>query len=70
MTFPGGGSSDGAVGGSFGGDVALPSVVGGVTPADCKTGSATTGGGSGDDVTLPVTPAGCKTGSKLDFGQF
>jgi hypothetical protein len=50
--------------GSFGGDVALPSVAGGVTAADCKTGSAASGGGSrGNDVTLPVTAADCRTGS-------
>src|SRR5262249_12888265 len=63
-------SCDGAVGGSFGGDVALPSVAGGVTPADCKTGSAAAGGGSrGDDVTVPaasrrVIAADCETGSR------
>ena len=55
------------MGGSFGGE--LPSVVGGVTPADCKTGSAATDGGSrGDDVMLPVTPADCKTGSAAIAG--
>jgi hypothetical protein len=64
-----GGSCDGAVGGSFGGDVALPSVAGGVTAADCKTGSAATAGGSrGGDVTLPVTVADCKTGSVATCG--
>jgi hypothetical protein len=69
VTFPGGGSCDGAVGGSFGGDVPLPSVAGGVTPADRKNGSAAAGGSSrGDDVPLPgasrrVIAADCETGS-------
>jgi hypothetical protein len=57
VTLPGGGSCDGAVGGSFGGGVLLPNVARGVTAADCKTkstvaGSRSGGGSGGDDVTL------------------
>ena len=73
MTLPGGGSCHGAVGGSFDGDVALPSVVGGTTAADGKTGCKAVGsrnacGSCGGDVTLPVTVADCKSGSAATAG--
>jgi len=76
VTLPGDGSCDSAVGGSYGGEVALPG--GAVGAPDCKTGSGAaggsvtlprSGGGScGGDVALPstaggVTAADCKTGS-------